>query len=77
MTLFAINSQAYREISLKAENMCRAQKIAEQKKKKNDEKALNENSSQPRTPCFKKQYIKVFKSIHTRIFSWVSSPREK
>lgn len=44
MTLFAINSQAYREISIKAEIMCRAQKIAEQKK--NDEKALNENSCQ-------------------------------
>lgn len=45
MTIFAINSQAYREISIKAENICRA-KPKNSWAEKNDEKALNENSSQ-------------------------------
>lgn len=59
MTLFAINSQAYREISIKAENMCRAQKIAEQKKKWWESIKWEQ---QPRTACLKSSILKYLKA---------------
>lgn len=77
MTIVAINSKAYRKISLKAENICRAKK---NKTKQLSRKKLWESTKwkqQPRTPHLKSSNFKVFKSIHTRILSWVSSPREK
>lgn len=45
MTIDAINSKAYRKISLKAENICKAKK-KNSWAEKNYEKALNENNSQ-------------------------------
>lgn len=75
MTIFAINSQAYREISIKAENICRAKTKKQLSRKKLWESTKWEQ--QPRIPSLKSSNIKVFKSIHTRIFPWVSRPREK